>query len=155
METVKLAAVEDSLLEAPVYESRYRHGKNWMAVVGIDGSVRGGVTRKWAPYGKGPAVYMIGDVKVLDPIEFGADYVSANGFRTRDRWYGVVVRKTGDFLELRRCGTASEAVSLARGMGLPSQERVQYLSWLQSSLEGELRSVREELASLTDGASDG
>src|SRR5271170_6950145 len=94
---LRMAVANGVLLEVPVFEKHHR-GSNWMAVIDIDGTCPAGLSRQWIDRGKGECFYLIEQVKLFDPIEFGADYTTGTGRKYRKRWYGVVTAKTEDYL---------------------------------------------------------
>jgi hypothetical protein len=108
-----MAVANDALLDVPLFEKHHR-GTNWMAVIGIDGTSPGGLSRSFIDRGKGECFYLIEHVMLFDPIEFGADYTTGVGRRHRKRWYGVVVAKTDDYLQVEECPTGTKAVLLSK-----------------------------------------
>jgi len=73
-----MAVANGALLEVPVFEKHHR-GTNWLAVIDIDGTAPSGLSRQFIDRGKGECFYLIEQVKLFDPVEFGADY-------TRQAW---------------------------------------------------------------------
>lgn len=94
---LRMAVANGALLEVPVFEKN-RRGTNWLAIIDIDGTCPGGLSRQWVDRGKGECYYLIEQIKLFDPIEFGADYTTTTGRRYNKRWVGVVTAKTDDFL---------------------------------------------------------
>lgn len=115
VESVKLAIANGALLEAPIYETHYR-GANWLAVINVDASMPSGLERRFMNRGRGECLYMVEQITLFDPVEFGADYTTTTGSKKRDRWYGVVTAKTDDFLVVERCKTGAKAVIRAKGL---------------------------------------
>jgi hypothetical protein len=107
--TLKLDVVNGGLIAAPIWLDRPR-AKNWAAVIDIDGTAPGGLSRVFLPYGRGAVFYMIESVMLYDALEFAADQVSWGGNKTANRWYGIVVAKGEDFLELEPTKDSAKAV---------------------------------------------
>jgi len=126
-EVVRVRVVAGGIPEAPVWES-HKRGKNWAAIVGADPRMPGGLSRRFLERGRGDFLYMLGDLSLFDALEFAGDYVSFNGNVTQNRWYGVVVTKTEDALELRKCKRGLDAVVLSSEMRRSSEERRAALS---------------------------
>ncbi len=110
---LKIELVNNAMLAAPVYEKHAR-GTNWLAVIDVNGTLPGGLSRQWMPKGRGDCKYIVDQLQLFDPIEFGADYSTAAGYKYRDRWYGVVVGKTDDCLMLEPAKTGAKAVLRAK-----------------------------------------
>lgn len=96
-ENIQLTVVNSALLEAPVFEQHWR-GQNWMAIIGIDPNSPGGLSRHWLPKANGGG-YVVTDLEVGTPLEFGADYKTSLGKKRPNRWYGVVVELRIDSIE--------------------------------------------------------
>lgn len=92
-----MAVANGALLEVPVFEKHHR-GTNYMAVIDVDGTCPGGLSRKWIDRGKGECFYLIEQLQLFDSVEFAADYTTGTGKRYRKRWYGVVTAKTEDYI---------------------------------------------------------
>lgn len=116
---LKLSCVNGSLLEAPIWEEK--RGNNWLAVIDVDGTKPGGLARRFLPHGRGECFYMVEQLAVFDPIEFGADRTAWSGNRVRGRWYGVLVERGDGFLLLEPTETGAQAVvvSKERRLGVP------------------------------------
>jgi hypothetical protein len=110
---LKLPCANGALLQVPLFEKHHR-GTNWMAVIDVDGTSPGGLGRKFIDRGKGECFYLIEQVQLFDPIEFGADYTTSVGKRYRKRWFGVVTAKTEDYITAEECSKGVNAVLLAR-----------------------------------------
>lgn len=108
-EVKKLSIANGALLEAPIYETHHR-GANWLAVIDVDGSMPGGLSRRFLNRGRGECLYLVEQIALFDPVEFGADYTTSYGDKRRDRWHGVVTAKTDDFMVVERCKTGAKAV---------------------------------------------
>jgi hypothetical protein len=96
-ENLQLTVVNSALLEVPVFENHFR-GQNWLAVIGIDPCCPGGLSRRWLPKANGGG-YIVTDIQLHDPLEFGADYKTSLGRKHPKRWYGVVIEKRIDSVE--------------------------------------------------------
>jgi hypothetical protein len=101
-----------ALTQVPAWES-HRRGKNWLAKIKKDPTGPGGLGRVFLPKAKGEYFYMINDLKVGDPIEFGADYYSSSNRATRCRKYFVVREITTEKMVCEKFETASEAIKAA------------------------------------------
>lgn len=110
---LRMAIANGALLEVPVFEKHHR-GTNWMAVIDIDGTCPGGLSRQWLDRGKGECFYLIEQLSLFDPIEFGADYTTSVGRRHRKRWFGVVTAKTEDYILAEEVPTGVKAVLLSK-----------------------------------------
>jgi hypothetical protein len=116
---VRLPCVNDALLSAPVWEER--RPKNWLAIIDIDGTKPGGLDRKFMPSGRGETYYIVEQLSVFDPVEFGADRIAWSGNQVKNRWYGVVVEKTDTYLLVEPVESGAQAVlvSKERKAGIP------------------------------------
>jgi hypothetical protein len=110
---LKLPCANGALLQVPVFEKHHR-GTNWMAVIDVDGTSPGGLGRHFIDRGKGECFYLIDQVTLFDPIEFGADYTTSVGRRHRKRWFGVVIAKTEDYILAEECSKGVNAVLLSK-----------------------------------------
>lgn len=84
-----------------------------MAVIGIDGSCPGGLSRQFVPRGRGVCLYLIEQVVLLDAVEFAADYTTSFGRKKRKRWYGVVIEITDDAMIFEQFDDGAAAVLFA------------------------------------------
>lgn len=123
---VKLPVANNALLEAPIYES-HRRGSNWLAVIDVDATMPGGLSRRWAPRGKGDCLYMVEQVALFDPVEFAADYTTSVGDKRQNRWHGVVVAKTEEFLLVEKCPSGVKAVLRAKEARASGKEKLDAL----------------------------
>lgn len=112
MQVVHLKAAPGVLLEAPVFEGSKR-GINWIAIIGVDATKPGGLSRRFLPRGRGICLYQIEQLSAGDPIEFGADYVATSGTRYRKRWYGVVKKIHEEEVVVEEHEAPADAVSRA------------------------------------------
>lgn len=125
--TMKLDVINGGLLQAPIW-LEHKRARNWAAIIDIDGTAPGGLSREFLPYGRGAVFYMIESVMVYDALEFAADRISWGGNKEHNRWYGIVVAKTEDFLELAVTSTSSKAIVLAKSQ--KKNNRGEYLRML-------------------------
>lgn len=110
MEIVRIKAAPGVLLEAPVYEQSKR-GVNWLAVIGVDATKPGGLSRRFLPRGRGICLYQTEQLAAGDAVEFGADYISTTETRHRTRWYGVVFEIVEEIVVLEHYADAVNAIS--------------------------------------------
>lgn len=111
---LKLPCVNNVLLSVPVWDTSRNRAKNWLAVVDVDGTKPGGLSRRWMPRARGVGSYMVEQLNLFDPVEFGADRVALSGNLVQNRWYGVVVEKTGSHLLVEPVGSGAAAVIISR-----------------------------------------
>lgn len=106
---VSLTVVNGAMLQAPVYE---RGGKasNWAAVIDVDPSKPGGLSRQFLERGRGECLYLVDQLGLFDAVEFAADQVKADGSKRRNRWFGVVVAKSEDLLIIEQHQSGATAV---------------------------------------------
>lgn len=109
----QLKVANRALLESPIYEEHAR-GRNWLAVIDIDATMPSGLSRQWMPPGRGECFYLIEQLKLFDPVEIGADYVSSGGKKYYKRFYGVVTALTDESVQIEECSTGTQAVLRAR-----------------------------------------
>ncbi len=102
-----------ALVESPIWENHAR-GKNWLAVIRADPLKPGGLGREWMPHARGDYFYVVRDLRVGDPIEFGADYVTGSGRKHAKRWYGFVREKTEEVVVFEHCETPTDAIEAAK-----------------------------------------
>lgn len=104
----------DVLLGAPVFWPGGRaYGRNWFATIWRDAEAPGGIARRFhfRAYGEGQ-FYTIADLKLGDPIEFGADELKAS-YRRYHRWWGVVEVLGASHIAIRHYSTARRAIKAA------------------------------------------
>jgi hypothetical protein len=103
-----LPVLNGGLLKVPVYEAHFR-GSNYVAIIDVDGTCPGGLSRRFIDRGKGAVLYMLGQVGALDVMEFAGDYTTSVGKKKRNRVYGVVVAKTPTELTVKPFEDAVDA----------------------------------------------
>lgn len=114
-EVLKLITANGALLSAPVWEAHFR-GSNWLAVIDIDGTCPGGLSRRWMPRGKGACLYLVEQLALFDAVEFAADYTTTAGKKRASRWFGVVKAITDDFILVEEAKSGAKAVLRAKEM---------------------------------------
>jgi hypothetical protein len=102
-----------ALLDAPVWES-HKRGTNFFSTIALDPSAPGGLKRQFHEKARGDDYYYMATFAEGDPVEFGGDYTSGGGHRSRSRWYGVCIRKTDESATFEKCDTARQAVKRAK-----------------------------------------
>lgn len=106
--------IEDGALTnvpAGCWES-HKRGKNWLATIAADPTAPGGLARRFWDRAKGDSFYIVaGEVAAGDAVEFGADYYSGGGRPSRKRWYGHVVRVSGEAMVVHEASTAKAAIA--------------------------------------------
>ena len=111
-ETGKVYAipVQDSyVVEPPVWSDHWERAKNWLAILEETPHKPGGVRRTWCERGHGRFRYSMATVLEGDAIEFGGDRIWADGEgRSRERWYGEVVKVTDEVMHVRYFETIKE-----------------------------------------------
>lgn len=112
MDEISLKISLGALIEVPKFEYHTR-GKNWLAIISLDPDSPGGLARKFIKRARGESYYYFVDqLKVGDPIEFGADYYTTGNNKRSDRAYYVVLEKTDEFLRIKKFDTAKQAVKI-------------------------------------------
>lgn len=146
-EVLRLLVANGVLLEAPIWEQHYR-GSNWMAVIDLDPMSPGGLSRKWLSRGKGECLYVLDQLTLFDPIEFGADYTTCAGTKKRDRWYGVVTAITEGFLLIERCSSGAKAVVRSKLARTSPSDRAAALGVERDVLVAKAAKLEGEIAEL-------
>ena len=136
-----------SLLKAPIYEAHFR-GKNWLAVVDIDGSCPGGLSRRFMPYGKGEVLYMIEQVGLFDAVEFAADYTTSVGRTRQNRFYGVIVAITETELVVRAYDSSADACIAAQKMRTSTVDKIRALEEAKAAHAEKAAKLEAEIAEL-------
>jgi hypothetical protein len=149
-EPVKLAVANGALMEVPIHETHER-GSNWVAIIGIDPTKPGGLSRDFLDPARGECFYMVGALDVFDALEFAADYRTSRGALRRKRWFGVVMVLTEDYVILQALPTARQAISYAKEKRKMTSERVRSLQVTLSVLREKTRKIESEIAALEKG----
>ena len=147
MGTMRCKIVNGALLECPLYNEHHR-ARNWAAVIDIDGTAPGGLSRRFLPYGRGPVFYVVEQVALFDVIEFAGDNVSYSGTKRPNRAYGVVVAKTEDFLDFELFEDAAPAILAAREKRASKADVRKALETEKAHLEARAAAVASEMAAL-------
>jgi hypothetical protein len=145
----ELPCANGALLAAPVWEQHYR-GSNWLALIDIDATSPGGLSRKFLNRGKGECLYVIEQVGLFDAVEFGADYTTSVGRRKPARWYGVVIAKTDSFLHVEQAETGAEAVLRAKAARVSPTDRAAAVAAERRELEERIKKLDDEIISLAE-----
>lgn len=111
----KLKVENGAIMEAPIYEP-HRRGKNWCAIIHNDPRGPGGIGRRFLEKARGDYLYMLGDLKRGDAIEFGADYSSTSGKRSPKRWYGIVIEVNQNNIIIEKNEAARDAINDAAAL---------------------------------------
>jgi len=116
---LKLPVVNNALLAVPIWEEK--RGTNWLAVIDIDGTMPGGLSRRWMNRARGECYYFVEQLALFDPIEFGADRTAWSGNKVTNRWHGIIIEKTESYLIVEKTESGAQAILLAkeRRAGIP------------------------------------
>lgn len=145
---IRLSLANGALLQAPIWEQHYL-GSNWLSVIDVDGTMPGGLARRFLPRGKGECLFLVEQVSLFDAIEFAADYTTSVGRKHKKRWFGVVVGKTDDALSVLEFETGATAVVHAKAMRVDPRARAWAMSEERETLlrkANELQQAIEELS---------
>lgn len=75
--------------------------RNWLAVVNVDPTAPGGLSRAFFGRGRGPSRYVVPESLAAGMIlEFAADYVTYAGRKVPDRRYAVVTGLTAEAMTI-------------------------------------------------------
>jgi hypothetical protein len=144
---LKLLVANGALLQAPVHESHHR-GSNWLALIDVDASCPGGLSRRFLNKGRGECLYDIEQLNCFDPIEFGADYTTSMGKKNRLRWYGIVAAKTEGFLLVEESPSGARAVIRAKEARQNVVDRTAALRAQRDALIAKAEELDREVAAL-------
>jgi hypothetical protein len=150
-----LLVANHALLNAPIFETHSR-GSNWLAVIDVDASQPGGLSRRFMPRGRGECLYTIEQLSLFDPVEFGADYTSSFGGKKRDRWYGVVTALTEGSLIVEQAPSGAFAVIRAKEARTSIKDRVAAKEALRKEFLERAAELEDEISTLKieDGEAD-
>jgi hypothetical protein len=113
--------IAGAIVSSPVCDSN-RRAKNWMAVIYPEPLMPGGIGRQWMPHARGEFLYVVHTLRVNDPVEFGADYVTTLGRRHPKRWFGVVRVLTDSMIDIENVGSAVATILRSQQLRtMPSQ----------------------------------
>lgn len=143
----RLPTINNALLKAPIYCNHVR-GKNWFAVIDVDGTMPGGLSRQFTPYGKGECLYLIEHVELFDAVEFAADYTTSVGTKRPERFYGVVVALTEGEMVVRQFDSGAAAVVFAKKARTSPEDQIRALEEERAALFAKAIKVEEKIATI-------
>jgi hypothetical protein len=146
VKTLKLKIANGALLEVPVFREHYR-ASNWLAVIDVDGTSPGGLSRRFIDRGKGECFYLVEQVALFSAVEFGADYTTSVGKRHPERYYGVVTAKTDDYMIVEGATSGASAVIRAKEARISLDDR-------KKALHEELETLKNRAAAIETAISD-
>lgn len=145
-----LTCANGALLEVPVFETHFR-GTNWLAVIDIDGTMPGGLARRFIDRGKGACYYLTEKLALFDAVEFGADYTTGVGTKKPKRWYGVIVAMTDDALFVEKVEDGATAVLLAKKKRTDPSAMARALLRQREELLQRAEKLQQEAIALVEG----
>ena len=145
----KLRQANGALLDAPLYKDHHRQ-TNYAALIDIDPVMPGGLARRFLDKGRGECLYLSEKMDLFDAMEFASDYTTTVGKKYRERWYGIVIAKTDDFILLEECATGATAVLRAKKARTSAQDRITALTAEKQVLISRAVAIEEEIAQLKD-----
>lgn len=148
---VRLRLANKAMLDAPIYKEHQR-GSNWLAIIDVDAKLPGGLSRRFLERGRGDCYYSIEPLALFDPVEFGADYTSMAGRKTKERWYGVVVALTEGVCIVEQTENGVEAVLRARDARVSPVDRAHALRAERDAAHDRLQDLEREIAELETAA---
>lgn len=146
-EILKLRVAGGSILDAPILEESAR-GANWLAVIDVDPTMPGGLSRNFADKGRGECLYRVEKIALFDPIEFGADYTTVTGNKHRLRWHGVVIAKTEDHLIVEKAASGAVACLRAKYARTSPADRLHALELEREALIERAAKLETEITEL-------
>lgn len=144
---IDLTIVNGTLVNVPVWE-KHERGSNWLAIIDVDGTKPGGLSRHFIDRGKGPCLYFSEQVGLFDAVEFGADYTTSVGRKRPRRFYGVVVGKSDDRIRIETCKDGLAAILRAKEARISVESRIQALKLEREDLVARTAKINEELGKL-------
>lgn len=148
---MKLRQANGALLDAPVYDQGPRRS-NYLALIDIDPAMPGGLARKFVDKGRGDCLYLTEKLNLFDAVEFASDYTTHSGQKRRDRWYGVIIVKTEDYLLVERCGSGVKAVLRAKEANSSPADKVRALIAEKEMLIARAAIIQGEISQLSEQA---
>lgn len=148
-EVLKLVQANGALLAAPIYDKGPRRS-NYVAIIDIDPSMPGGLSRTFCEKGRGECLYVTEKMDLFDALEFASDYTTWAGNKHRERWYGVIIAKTEDYLLVEKCASGARAVLRAKEARVSVQDKVRALAEERERLIARAADIEGEIAQLTD-----
>lgn len=143
----KFLVANGVLLEAPIFEQRHQ-GSNWMAVIDLDPTMPGGLSRRWLKRGRGECLYMLDQLALFDAVEFGADYTFPSGTKQRDRWYGIVTAITDGFIRIEEAKSGAKAIVRAKEARTSRKDRAAALRAQKDALVDQAAKLEAEILEL-------
>lgn len=140
----RLPQLNGSLFKSPVWEDHYR-GSNWLAVIDVDGSCPGGLSRRFMPRGKGESLYLVEQLGLFDPVEFGADYTTSVGRKKPRRVYGIVIAITELEIVVRQHASGAEACVASRIARTSPADKVRALEMARDALIEKAAKMQDEI----------
>lgn len=122
-----------------------------MAVIDVDATMPGGLSRRFMNRGRGECLYDIEQLTVFDPVEFGADYTTSVGNKKRLRWYGTVTAKTDGFILVEEAQTGATAVIRAKEARTSPTDRAAAMRAQRDALIAKAEEYDREIAVLEEG----
>jgi hypothetical protein len=110
----------------------------------------GGLSRKFCDKGRGECLYLTEKMDLFDALEFASDYTTTMGNKYRERWYGVIIAKTEDYLLVEKCASGAKAVLRAKEARISVQDRVAALAEERERLIARAADIEWEIAQLTE-----
>lgn len=106
-----LRVVNRGLIDVLVWHDHHR-SRNWVAVVEVNPTARGGLDRNFFQRAAGNVAKAVVPewLEAGHLLEFGADYISVAGKRTKTRIYAVVTDVTDRYLGVQPYDSLEEAV---------------------------------------------
>lgn len=144
----RLPVANEALLQAPIYEEHQR-GANWLAVIDVDASMPGGLARRFLQRGKGACLYIVEQLTIFDPVEFGADYTTSAGTKKRSRWYGIIVAKTDGEIEVEECIDGARAVLRSKAARANPDDQRHALKAKLAALDEQRQALEREIGEIT------
>lgn len=143
----RLTHLNGALLQVPVYEPHYR-GTNYLAIIDVDGTAPGGLSRRFLQRGKGESFYLIEQLSLFDAVEFGADYTTSVGAKKRLRCYGFVAAITEMEIVIRSFDSGATACVAAKIARTSPADRKRALGEARDALIEKAAKVQDEIDAL-------
>lgn len=148
-EVLKLRHANGALLNAPLYDKGARRS-NYLAIIDIDPTAPAGLAREFCDKGRGDCLYLTEKLDLFDAVEFASDYTTTTGNKYRERWYGVIIAKTDDYLLVEKAPSGVKAVLRAKEARVSVQDKVRALQAEKEQLVIRAAVIEGEIAQLTE-----
>jgi hypothetical protein len=145
----KLTVANGALLQAPVFEQHQR-GSNWLAIIDVDATMPGGLSRRFLNRGRGECLYDIEQLALFDAVEFGADYTTSMGRKNKLRWHGIVTAKTDGYILVEESKTGATAVIRAKEARTSVTDRAAAIRAQRDALIARAEELDREVAALEE-----